>query len=100
MSLPGIDLVIEGKAVRVTDDETLRRVAQRYADQGWPARVQDGSFTYDFSAPSAGPLPWDLYAVTPTTVLGVLTTEPGGATVGASTPDTRSLGADTMTRPP
>jgi hypothetical protein len=68
------------KAKVRTDDETLRRLAQRYADQGWPARVEDGAFTYDFSAPSAGPPPWDLYAVTPTTVFGVLTTEPGGAT--------------------
>jgi hypothetical protein len=79
-SLTGIDLVIEGAAERVTDDETLHRLAQRYADQGWPARVEDGAFTYDYSAPSAGPPPWDLYAVTPTTVYGVLSAEPGGAT--------------------
>jgi len=80
MSLPGIDLVIEGVAERVTDDETLNRLAQRYADGGWPARVEDGAFTYDYSAPSAGPPPWDLYAVAPITVFGVLAAEPGGAT--------------------
>ena len=80
MSLPGIDLVIEGVAKRVTDDETLHRLAKRYADGGWPAKVKDGAFTYDYSAPSAGPPPWDLYAVTPTTVFGVLAAEPGGAT--------------------
>ena len=79
-SMPGIDLVIEGTAERVTDDETLQRLAKRYADQGWPARVKDGAFTYDYSAPSAGPPPWDLYAVTPSTVFGVLSDEPGGAT--------------------
>jgi len=59
---------------------TLERLAKRYADQGWPAIVKDGAFTYDYSAPSAGPPPWDLYAVTPTTIFGVLTVEPGGAT--------------------
>jgi len=80
MSLPGIDLVFEGVAERVTDDETLQRLAKRYGDGGWPARVEDGAFTYDYSAPSAGPPPWDLYAVTPTTVFGVLAAEPGGAT--------------------
>jgi nitroimidazol reductase NimA-like FMN-containing flavoprotein (pyridoxamine 5'-phosphate oxidase superfamily) len=80
MSLPGIDLVIEGVAKEVTDDETLHRLAKRYADGGWPAKVKDGAFTYDYSAPSAGPPPWDLYAVTPTTVFGVLAAEPGGAT--------------------
>jgi len=80
MSLTGIDLVIEGAAERVTDDETLHRLAKRYAEGGWPAKVQDGAFTYDYSAPSAGPPPWDLYVVKPTTVFGVLAAEPGGAT--------------------
>lgn len=80
MSLIGIDLVIEGTAAQVTDEQTLERMAKRYADQGWPAVVKDGAFTYDYSAPSAGPPPWALYALTPTTVFGVLTVEPGGAT--------------------
>ena len=78
-ALADMDLVIEGVAARVTDDETLQRLAKRYGEGGWPARVEDGAFTYDFSAPSAGPPPWHLYAITPTTVYGVLTTEPGGA---------------------
>jgi hypothetical protein len=80
MSLEGIDLVIEGTAARVTDGETLQRLAKRYADQGWPATVKDDAFTYDYSAPSAGPPPWHLYEITPTTVFGVLSEEPGGAT--------------------
>lgn len=80
MALTGIDLVIDGVAERVTDDETLQRLARRYADGGWPTRVEDDAFTYDYSAPSAGPPPWNLYAITPTTVYGVLTAEPGGAT--------------------
>jgi hypothetical protein len=79
-SLTGIDLVIEGRAERITDDATLQRLAKRYAETGWPARVEDGAFTYDYSAPSAGPPPWYLYAITPTTVFGVLSDEPGGAT--------------------
>lgn len=80
ISLPGIDLVIEGEAQRVTDDETLHRLAKRYAEGGWPARVEDGAFTYDYSAPSAGPPPWNLYAIAPVTIYGVLAAEPGGAT--------------------
>jgi hypothetical protein len=80
LSLPDLDLVIEGVAQRVTDDDTLHRLAKRYADGGWPARVVDGAFTYDYSAPSAGPPPWDLYAITPATIFGVLAAEPGGAT--------------------
>ena len=80
MSLKDIDLVIEGRAERVTDDETLERLAKRYAEAGWPARVEECAFTYDYSAPSAGPPPWSLYEVTLTTVFGVLAAEPGGAT--------------------
>jgi hypothetical protein len=80
MSLPGMDLVFEGDAQRITDDETLHRVAKRYADSGWPAEVKDQAFTYDYSAPSAGPPPWYVYEITPTTVFGVMSEEPGGAT--------------------
>jgi general stress protein 26 len=79
-SLTGIDLVIEGSAVRVTDDATLQRLAKRYADQGWPASVEDGAFTAPYMAPSGGPPPWDLYVVEPKTVFGVRTVDPGGAT--------------------
>lgn len=80
VALKGLDLVVEGGAVKVTDDATLRRLAKRYADQGWPATVKDGAFTAPYSAPSAGPPPWDLYVVTPTTAFGVATAEPHGAT--------------------
>ena len=80
ISKPGIDLVIEGTAERVTDDETLQRLAKRYADGGWAPTVEDGAFTHEYSAPSAGPPPWNLYAITPTTIFGVLGQEPGGAT--------------------
>jgi nitroimidazol reductase NimA-like FMN-containing flavoprotein (pyridoxamine 5'-phosphate oxidase superfamily) len=79
-SLKGIDLVIEGTAAKVKDDATLHRLVKRYNDQGWPAKVKDGAFTHDYSAPSAGPPPWYLYEITPTTVYGVLAAEPGGAT--------------------
>ncbi len=80
VSLTGIDLVVEGTAAKVTDGETLQHLAERYAAQGWPASVKDGAFTAEYSAPSAGPPPWDLYVLTATTAFGVLTTEPGGAT--------------------
>lgn len=47
VSLDDIDLVVEGTATRVTDDATLHRIAERYAAQGWPARVSDGALTAD-----------------------------------------------------
>ena len=76
----GIDLVVEGKAERVTDDPTLQRLADEYKAQGWDPKVKDGAFTARYSAPSAGPPPWDLYEITPTTAFGVATGDPQGAT--------------------
>jgi hypothetical protein len=68
------------RATRVTDEATLRKLAERYAAQVWPATVADGTLTAPYSAPSAGPAPWDLYAVKPATAYGVATAEPYGAT--------------------
>ncbi|MGH2532175.1 MAG: pyridoxamine 5'-phosphate oxidase family protein [Thermomicrobiales bacterium] len=76
----GIDLVLEGEATKVTDDATLHRAAAVFAAVGWAPEVRDGAFYHDYSAPSAGPPPWDLYRFTPATVFGVATAEPYGAT--------------------
>ena len=80
VTLKGLDLVVEGSAVRITDRPTLLRLAQRYAAQGWPASVSGEALTAKYSAPSAGPPPWNLYVVRPTTAFGVATAEPWGAT--------------------
>ena len=80
MSLEGIDLILEGEATRVTDRPTLETVASLYREGGWPAEVEGEAFTAPYSAPSAGPPPWDLYRVTFHTVFGVATAEPYGAT--------------------
>jgi uncharacterized protein YndB with AHSA1/START domain len=78
------DLVVEGKAVKVTDPAKAQRIAEAYRSDGdgWPASVVDGtaSLTADYSAPSAGPPPWDIYEVTPETVFALGTAEPGGVT--------------------
>ena len=78
--LEGIDLVFEGVAARVTDAATLETLARSYRDGGWPAEVQNDAFTAPYSAPSAGPPPWQLYRFTFHTVFGVATAEPYGAT--------------------
>jgi hypothetical protein len=79
--LEGLDLVLEGEATRVTDQPTLEAVARRYReDGGWPAQVEGDAFTAPYSAPSAGPPPWDLYRFTFHTAVGVAGAEPHGAT--------------------
>jgi len=80
VSLPDLDLVVEGTAAIVRDPSTLARLAERYASGGWPAEVSDGALTAPYSAPSAGPAPWDLYELTAVTAIGVATEEPHGAT--------------------
>jgi hypothetical protein len=78
--LPGIDLVLEGEAHRVTDPSILERVAAVYRGGGWPATVEGDAFTAPFTAPSAGPPPWHLYRLTLHTAFGVAGAEPHGAT--------------------
>ncbi|SDH83787.1 Pyridoxamine 5'-phosphate oxidase [Actinokineospora alba] len=78
--LRGMDLVLEGEAHRVTDTDTLERVAAVYRTGGWPATVEDDALTAPFSAPSAGPPPWYLYRLTLHTAVGVAGAEPNGAT--------------------
>ena len=76
------DLVVEGEARKVTDPSTVAAMAERWAAEGWPARVDDTglALTAEFSAPSAGPPPWFVYRITPRTATALLTVEPGGAT--------------------
>jgi hypothetical protein len=78
--LRGIDLVLAGDAHRVTDASTLERVAAVYRTGGWPATVEGDALTAAFSAPSAGPPPWQLYRLTLHSAVGVAGTEPPGAT--------------------
>jgi nitroimidazol reductase NimA-like FMN-containing flavoprotein (pyridoxamine 5'-phosphate oxidase superfamily) len=79
-SLTGIDVVLEGTAERVTDQATLEMVAAVARDGGWPAEVDGDALTAPFSAPSAGPAPWDLYRLRVERVYGVASAEPQGAT--------------------
>ena len=76
------DLVVEGEARKVTDPSTVASMAARWAEQGWPARVDESglALTAEYSAPSAGPPPWLVYQLTPRVATALLTVEPGGAT--------------------
>src|SRR5438309_6484806 len=76
VALGDLDLVVEGTASKVTDEAIVADLAERYAAQGWPARAQGTVLTAEYSAPSAGPAPWDLYMIEPETAYGVATAEP------------------------
>src|SRR5579859_7651829 len=40
----GLSVVVEGDAVRITDQDTLERVASVWATKGWPYQVRNGYF--------------------------------------------------------
>jgi hypothetical protein len=71
----GVDLVVEGEAVKVRDETVLRRVADAYASRyKWHVTVRDGAFHDEEGAPSAGPPPYDVYRLVPTRAYGLGTT--------------------------
>ena len=80
VGLEGIDLILEGEATRVTDQPTLEAAARLYREAGWLAQVEGDALTAPFSAPSAGPPPWQLYRFSFHTAFGVAGAEPYGAT--------------------
>jgi len=80
LAAKGLDITLEGKAKKVTDEAKLRRLAEVFASGGWSPTVRDGAFHHEYSAPSAGPPPWYVYEFTPETVFGFATAEPYGAT--------------------
>jgi nitroimidazol reductase NimA-like FMN-containing flavoprotein (pyridoxamine 5'-phosphate oxidase superfamily) len=65
-----LDLVIEGKAIKVSDPARLRAVADAYDSKyDWPVEIREGAFYAD-GAPTAGPPPYEVYQVVPTRVFG------------------------------
>jgi hypothetical protein len=67
VSIRDADVVIEGEAERVTDPAEIARLAQAWADSGWPAELdQSGTgLTAPFNAPTQGPPPWNVYRIKP-----------------------------------
>lgn len=74
------DLVAEGTAERIVDGAELQAAAEAFVAQGWPASVSGDALTADYSAPSAGPPPWNVYRLVPSRVFAFGTAEPYGAT--------------------
>ena len=82
VSTHDFDLVVEGRASKITDGETVAAMATRWAALGWPARVDESgqALTAEYSAPSAGPPPWSVYRLAADQATAVATIAPGGAT--------------------
>jgi hypothetical protein len=76
------DLVVEGEAVPVAGEPKVKIIGEVYESRGWRSSVVDGTLQVhgDFSAPSAGLPPWNVYEVGPRTIFAVGMVEPYGAT--------------------
>jgi hypothetical protein len=76
------DLVVEGEASKITDPPIVAAMAERWATEGWPCRVDETgqALTAEYSAPSAGPPPWFVYRIEPRAATALAIIEPGGAT--------------------
>ncbi|MBA2278629.1 MAG: pyridoxamine 5'-phosphate oxidase family protein [Chloroflexia bacterium] len=88
-ALPALDVILEGDARKVTAEATLHRVADAYGSQmDWPLEVRDGGVVGP-NAPTAGPPPYAVFELTPTTVCGlagIAGTEQGVGSAGAFSP--------------
>ena len=82
VSIRDADVVVEGEALQESRLATLTRLVRAWADQGWPAEVDESGagITAPFNAPSQGPPPWHVYRITPHSATVLLGTEPGGLT--------------------
>jgi len=82
VSIRDADVVVEGDAARVTDAASVARVAEAWADSGWPVEpdASGTGITAPFNAPSQGPPPWNVYRIEPRSATVALGTEPGGLT--------------------
>jgi hypothetical protein len=76
VELEPVDVVVEGVAEQILDADLLHRMADEYAATfDWHVTVRDGAFHDTEGAPTAGPPPYDVYEVIPTTAFGFGTGE-------------------------
>jgi hypothetical protein len=82
LSVKEFDLTVEGTAEKVTDPETVARIAKAWNDGGWPCEpdASGTGITAPFNAAGTGPAPWYVYRITPTSAVSQTTVEPGGLT--------------------
>jgi hypothetical protein len=78
--IEGFDVTFDGEAHRVTDPAVVEAVAAVYAGAGWPCHAEGDVIAAPFSAPSAGPGPWQVYRIDVRSAVALKTSGDGGAT--------------------
>ena len=72
----GFDLVLNGTAEQITDEVLLQHIADAYIlKYGWAVTVRDGAFQDTEGAPTAGPPPYEVFRIMPSTAFAFGTDE-------------------------
>ena len=68
--LPSLDIVVEGRAEPLSDEDDVRRIAERFNAGGWPLEAR-GNEVHGPNAPTAGPPPYRIFRVEPIKAFGL-----------------------------
>lgn len=69
-TLPSLDIVLEGRAEPVTDDDAIRHIAEVFTKSGWPLEAK-GNKVDGPNAPTAGPPPYTIFRLVPSKAFGL-----------------------------
>jgi nitroimidazol reductase NimA-like FMN-containing flavoprotein (pyridoxamine 5'-phosphate oxidase superfamily) len=69
-TLPSLDIVLEGRAEPVTDDDAVRQIAEDLSKSGWPLEAK-GDKVDGPNAPTAGPPPYTIFRMVPSKAFGL-----------------------------
>jgi hypothetical protein len=69
-TLPSLDIVIEGVAEPVRDEDTVRQIAEFLNANNWPLEPRDDK-VYGPHAPTAGPPPYTIFRIAPSRIFGL-----------------------------
>lgn len=69
-TLPSLDIVVEGRAEPLTEDDAVRHVAEVLNAGGWPLEAREDK-VYGPNAPTAGPPPYTIFRIVPSRVFGL-----------------------------
>ncbi len=69
-TLPSLDVIVEGRADPISNEDDVRRMAEHLGANGWPLEAR-GVEVYGPHAPTAGPPPYRIYRLTPSRAFGL-----------------------------
>jgi hypothetical protein len=69
-TLPSLDIVVEGRARPITDDDEVRDVAEFLNGNNWPLAAR-GNKVVGPHGPTAGPPPYTIFRIVPSRVFGL-----------------------------